>query len=175
MSHAPAFGLTFAATSIPAELQRPVQDREPETVVTASTTMSRLAALNNAFDALQAEQATRRHLFHVRRGRDAIQPARLRGQPREVKMPAADRRSLRTIAIDRIYPGAELRHNFPNAELDELAESMRRQGVLQPLLVRPRGEDFEIIAGARRWRAAQRAQLHEVPVILHTVGDAETL
>ena len=67
MSDAPAIRLTFAATSIPAELQRPVQDREPETVVKASTTASRLAALNNAFDALQAEQAERRHLFHLRR------------------------------------------------------------------------------------------------------------
>ena len=151
------------------ELQRPVQDREPE------TTLSRLAALNNAFDALKAEQAARQHLFHLRRDRDAIQPARPWGQPREGKMPAADRPTLRTIAIDRIYPGTELRHHFPDAELDELAESIRRQGVLQPLLVRPRGDDFEIIAGARRWRAAQRAQLHEVPVILHTVGDAETL
>ena len=67
MSHAPAIRLTFATTSIPAELQRPVEDREPEIVVTASTTASRLAALNNAFDALKAEQAVRRHLFHVRR------------------------------------------------------------------------------------------------------------
>jgi len=159
MSHAPAFGLTRA-------------HRYP---FAATTTLSRLAALNAQMDKLLEGQATRQHLFHLRRGRDAIQPARLRGQPREVKMPAADRRSLRTIAIDRIYPGTELRHNFPNAELDELAESMRRQGVLQPLLVRPHGDDFEIIAGARRWRAAQRAQLHEVPVILHTVGDAETL
>jgi len=135
MSHIPAFRLTrvhrypFAATSIPAELQRPVQDREPEIVVTASTTMSRLAALNKAFDALQAEQAERRHLFHLRRGRDAIQPARPRGQPREVKTLTADRPTLRTIAIDRIYPGAELRHNFPDAELDKLAESIRQQGV----------------------------------------------
>jgi ParB family chromosome partitioning protein len=144
-------------------------------VTTISTTASRLTALNNAFDALKAEQAARQHLFHLRRERNAIQPAWPRGQPREGKMPAADRPTLRTIAIDRIYPGTELRHHFPDAELDELAESIRRQGVLQPLLVRPRGDDFEIIAGARRWRAAQRAQLHEVPVILHTGGDAETL
>jgi hypothetical protein len=142
MSHVPAFRLTrvhrypFAATSIPAELQRPVQDREPEIVVTASTTMSRLAALNDAFDALQAEQAERRHLFRLRRGRDPIQPAQPRGQPREVKTLTTDRPTLRTIAIGRIYPGAELRRNFPDAELDELTESIRQQGVLQPLLVR---------------------------------------
>jgi ParB family chromosome partitioning protein len=135
--------------------------------------MSRLAALNNAFDALQAEQAARQHLFHLRREKDAIQPARPRGQPREGKMPMPatepDRPTVRTItvAIGRIY--------LPEAELDELAQSIRQQGVLQPLLVRPRGDDFEIIAGARRWRAAQRAQLHEVPVILHMVGDAEAL
>src|SRR6516162_11166971 len=120
MSHAPAFGLT-----------------RTHKYSFATTTMSRLAALNNAFDALQAEQAARQHLFHLRRDRDAIQTARPRGQPREVKKPTTDRPTLRTIAIGRIYPGAELRHNFPDAELDKLAESIRQQGVLQPLLVRP--------------------------------------
>jgi hypothetical protein len=74
MSHVPAFRLT-------AELQRPVQDREPQTVVTASTTMARLAALNNAFDALKAEQAARQHLFHLRHEKDAIQPAGTRVAP----------------------------------------------------------------------------------------------
>jgi len=151
----------MAAAPIPLSRRSPDQ---PETVATASTTLSRLAALNAQMDGLLEEQAVRRHWFYLRQR-----------QPREVEMPTTERTTLRTIAIDRIYPGTELRHNFPDAELDELAESIRQQGVLQPLLVRPHGDDFEIIAGARRWRAAQRAQLHEVPVILHTVGDAETL
>ena len=151
----------MAAAPIPLSRRSPDQ---PETVATASTTLSRLAALNAQMDGLLEEQAVRRHWFYLRQR-----------QPREVEMPTTERTTLRTIAIDRIYPGTELRHNFPDAELDKLAASIRQQGVLQPLLVRPRGDDFEIIAGARRWRAAQRAQLHEVPVILHTVGDAEAL
>jgi ParB family chromosome partitioning protein len=65
-----------------------------------------------------------------------------------------------------------------DAELDELAESIASKGVLQPLLVRRIPEDpaaFEIVAGERRWRAAQRAGLHEVPVVVREFGDGEAL
>ena len=68
------------------------------------------------------------------------------------------------------------RRNFAEAELDELATSIREHGVLQPILVRPApgapGE-FQIVAGERRWRAAQRANLHTVPVMVRTLDDAE--
>src|SRR5215472_16190031 len=70
---------------------------------------------------------------------------------------------MRTVSIDLIRPGTSLRRQFPENEIDELAASIREKGMLQPVLVRPRGEAFELIAGERRWRAAQRAGLHEIP------------
>ena len=75
------------------------------------------------------------------------------------------------------------RRRFPEAELDSLAQSLATYGVLQPLLVRPRpgtaeayaAPGFEIIAGERRWRAAQRAGLHELPVVVRELSDREVL
>ncbi len=70
------------------------------------------------------------------------------------------------------------RRHFGEAELEALAESIRARGVMQPLLVRPRadeGEAFEIVAGERRWRAAQMAGLHELPVLVHQLSDREAL
>jgi ParB family chromosome partitioning protein len=72
---------------------------------------------------------------------------------------------------------ANPRRDFDADHLDELTNSIREKGVMQPLLVRP-SEDpniFEIIAGERRWRAAQRAGLHDVPVIIREVDDKEAL
>jgi len=72
---------------------------------------------------------------------------------------------------------ANPRRDFDTDQLDELTNSIREKGVMQPLLVRP-SEDpniFEIIAGERRWRAAQRAGLHDVPVIIREVDDKEAL
>ena len=70
------------------------------------------------------------------------------------------------------------RRDFDADQLEELTSSIREKGVMQPLLVRPTTDDpniFEIIAGERRWRAAQRAGLHEVPVIVREVDDKESL
>ena len=70
------------------------------------------------------------------------------------------------------------RRNFDPAQIDALAASIRAQGVLQPLLVRPhpeRGGEFEILAGERRWRAAQAAQLTQVPVVVRDIADREAL
>lgn len=70
------------------------------------------------------------------------------------------------------------RHDFDPEQLEELANSIREKGIMQPLLVRPSSEDpnlFELIAGERRWRAAQAAGLHEVPVIIREVDDREAL
>jgi ParB family transcriptional regulator, chromosome partitioning protein len=68
------------------------------------------------------------------------------------------------------------RRRFDEAALDELAASIREKGVLLPLLVRPRPDgNFEIVAGERRWRAAQRAQAHELPVVIKELSDSETL
>jgi ParB family chromosome partitioning protein len=85
----------------------------------------------------------------------------------------------RSVPIELIRPGAlQPRRRFAEAELDALAQSIREKGILQPLLVRPLAAeeaDFELVAGERRWRAAQRVGLHEVPVIIRRITDTEAL
>ena len=86
------------------------------------------------------------------------------------------RGGVREIEVARIKPNPnQPRVQFGEAGLEELADSIRERGVLQPILLRPHGDDYMIIAGERRWRAAQRARLHEVPVIVRDFDDAETL
>ena len=82
--------------------------------------------------------------------------------------------ALRQLPIERLVPAKEQprRHFDPDA-LAELAQSISRQGVLQPILVRRLGRDFEIVAGERRWRAAGQAGLREVPAIVRDLSDAE--
>ena len=90
---------------------------------------------------------------------------------------AAEAGALQTIAIDRIRPGKlQPRTRMDDEALGELAESIREQGVMQPILVRPvEGNRFEIIAGERRWRAAQKAGLREVPALVKNVPDQAAL
>jgi ParB family chromosome partitioning protein len=93
---------------------------------------------------------------------------------------AFDPGSQRRVGIELIRPSAlQPRRRFVEAELEALAQSIREKGVLQPLLVRPVTDDdnaaFELIAGERRWRAAQRVGLHEVPVIVRSLADSEAL
>ena len=84
----------------------------------------------------------------------------------------------RRVAVSAIIANrSNPRREFDTEQLEELTNSIREKGVMQPLLVRP-SEDpniFEIIAGERRWRAAQRAGLHDVPVIVRDVDDKEAL
>ena len=91
--------------------------------------------------------------------------------------PASSPSRPQTVPVAHLRPGAgQPRRDFDEAALDGLAGSMRARGVLQPLIVRPcPGEDgrFEIVAGERRWRAAQRAGLHEVPVLVRDFDDRE--
>jgi ParB family transcriptional regulator, chromosome partitioning protein len=70
---------------------------------------------------------------------------------------------------------ANPRRTFDETALNELAESIRTQGVLSPLLVRPKGHSYEIVAGARRYRAAQLAGLDSVPVRIVELTDAQAL
>ncbi|MEP7180803.1 MAG: ParB/RepB/Spo0J family partition protein [Betaproteobacteria bacterium] len=90
---------------------------------------------------------------------------------------ASSKDSLQMLAIDRLKPGRyQPRTKMDEASLDDLAASIREQGVMQPILVRPvDGARFEIIAGERRWRAAQRAGLSEVPALVKTVPDQAAL
>jgi ParB family chromosome partitioning protein len=93
--------------------------------------------------------------------------------------PGGEGGAVREVAIELIRPGAfQPRRRFDEAELEALAQSVREKGVLQPLLVRPVEEAeaaFELIAGERRWRAAQRAGLHRVPVLVRALDDVEAL
>lgn len=81
------------------------------------------------------------------------------------------------IAIDKLVPGIyQPRKNFNKQTLQELADSIKENGLIQPITVRKRqGGGFEIIAGERRWRAAQIAGLHEVPALIKTMGDKDAL
>ena len=90
---------------------------------------------------------------------------------------AQPRASQRKVPIENIRPNPKNpRRNFSDAELSELTDSIRERGIIQPIVVRSRGADsFEIIAGERRWRAAQRAGLHELPIVVLDVSDAEAL
>ena len=67
------------------------------------------------------------------------------------------------------------RRRFDDAAMAELAESIAARGLLQPIVVRPRGGRYQIVAGERRWRAAQRAGLHEIPVVIKDIPDSSTL
>jgi ParB family transcriptional regulator, chromosome partitioning protein len=88
-----------------------------------------------------------------------------------------DIRTLRHMPIEllKASPNNPRKH-FVDAELDELANSIRDKGLLQPIVVRPVGSgDYEIVAGERRWRAAQRAGVHDVPVLIRDLSDGEAL
>ena len=82
------------------------------------------------------------------------------------------------VPVDSIVPNPEQpRRDFDESALNELADSIRQKGVIQPLIVRAiaGGARYEIVAGERRWRAAQIAQLHELPVIVREFSDSEVL
>lgn len=92
-----------------------------------------------------------------------------------VAVPAAakdGRETIQQIDIDLIEPSPyQPRTRFQESALEELSRSIQASGVIQPLLVRPKGDRFELIAGERRWRAAQRASLGRVPVIVRHIPD----
>ncbi len=80
------------------------------------------------------------------------------------------------IAVSRIAPNpSQPRKSFDDAKLAEMTRSIREKGILQPLVVRRRGDDYELIIGERRWRAAQRAGMDEVPAVVVDAGDREVV
>ncbi len=83
---------------------------------------------------------------------------------------------IRELEIDLIRPGQQQpRTTFDQSKLEELAQSIRTTGVIQPLLVRPAGGLFELVAGERRWRAAQLAGLVRIPAIVREIPDENLL
>ena len=121
-------------------------------------------------EAVMAEEGTRSRL-----GRGLAALIGDVGEESAIERPRAQRR----LPTGALRPNARNpRRSFAAAELDELAASLRERGIIQPIVVRPlraSADGFEIVAGERRWRAAQRAGLHEVPVVVIEATDAEAL
>lgn len=90
---------------------------------------------------------------------------------------ATDSYQVRRIGVDQIQPGrAQMRRQFDWVAITGLADSIRQSGVIQPIVVRPLGEGYELLAGERRWRAAQHAGLHDIPAVVRPdIDDDEAL
>jgi ParB family transcriptional regulator, chromosome partitioning protein len=105
--------------------------------------------------------------------------ALLGGNAPSAPAPSAEgdaRERVQRVPVSRVRPCAfQPRKDFAPESLKELADSIREQGIVQPLIVRPQGGNFELIAGERRWRAAQLLGLAEVPVIVRTADDRAVL
>ena len=108
------------------------------------------------------------------RGLDA-----LFGESTPKASPSVDNGPAHTLPLSKIVPNpGQPRHHFSKDALDELANSIREQGIIQPLLVRPKRLEpgmYEIVAGERRWRAANIAGLREVPVLIRELSDEEVM
>lgn len=104
-----------------------------------------------------------------------VGPAPRRAEEMGTQLPAGQR----MLPIERIRPNPnQPRRDFPEKDLQDLASSIREKGVIQPLILRPHPsepESFEIVAGERRWRAAQIAQVHQLPVVVRELDDTEVL
>jgi ParB family chromosome partitioning protein len=99
-----------------------------------------------------------------------------RGLDALISTPGPEGRRVTEVDIHRLKPNPrQPRERFSEPALAELADSIKTNGVLQPILVRPANGHYEIIAGERRWRAAQKAGLHHVPVIVRDVADSQLL
>lgn len=97
-------------------------------------------------------------------------------QEEPVAAASSGNRGVHSIEIALIHPHPEQpRRHFDSDALQELADSISKRGVIQPIIVRPNGRGYQIVAGERRWRAAQRAQLHRIPAIVREFDEAETL
>lgn len=106
----------------------------------------------------------------TRRKRPALQLGEILGASAELLKSGGQQ----ALALSQLRPGVgQPRREFDAKKLEELSRSIREQGILQPLLVRPSGEGYEIVAGERRWRAAQLAGLTEVPVVVRELSERE--
>ena len=106
------------------------------------------------------------------RGLSALIP----GAPESATVETPSGSSPKQVAVDRITTSPfQPRRSFDETKIDELASSIRNQGIIQPLIVRPKNDGFELIAGERRWRAAMRAGLSHVPVLVRDASDHEAM
>lgn len=89
-------------------------------------------------------------------------------------IPAEDR--VNYIGIHEIMPNVnQPRKTFPEEKIEELADSIREHGIIQPIVVRKKQKGYEIVAGERRWRAAMKAGLSEVPCLLRELSDEQNM
>jgi ParB family transcriptional regulator, chromosome partitioning protein len=124
------------------------------------------------------ERTPLRKKMGLGRGLDALLGEAIRGDanPAPAPSPQTPSHGVATIAVATIHPNPDQpRRYFSDEKLDELAASVIRHGIIQPIVVRPHAGGFQIVAGERRWRAAQRAQIHEIPAIIRDFDDAQTL
>ena len=92
----------------------------------------------------------------------------------EVDAEVGNKKEATTLPLKKIKPNKDQpRKHFDEAELAELSDSIKQNGILQPLLVREKGDHYEIVAGERRFQAAKLAQLEEVPVVIKAISDEE--
>jgi ParB family chromosome partitioning protein len=102
---------------------------------------------------------------------EAVRPATAQAEIPQQEEGGA--RGVREIEIGRIRPSpAQPRMHFDEEAIAELADSIAERGVLQPVLLRPDGDNFQLVAGERRWRAAQKARLHAIPAIVREIDDS---
>ena len=139
-----------------------------------SSLLSKDAELSSVIKSKISEKVKNSDNFNVKR------PSLGMAKVNELKVsPVASNNNQQMLPIQNLVSGKfQPRKNFDLAELDELAESIKANGILQPILVRPLtkgGSSYEIIAGERRWRASQIAKIHEVPVIIRDFDDETAL
>jgi ParB family transcriptional regulator, chromosome partitioning protein len=111
------------------------------------------------------------------KGLSSLIPSSIAKIPSPAAFPAPSLPVELRLEVSKIRPNPrQPRHSFDEASLDELARSLRAQGLLQPVVVRPLPDGrFELIAGERRWRAAQRAGIHQIPAVVRDVPDEKLL
>jgi ParB family chromosome partitioning protein len=114
-------------------------------------------------------------LGEARREEPLVRPSRESGEEGSTAAPRAE--GLASLSVAAIEPHPEQpRRHFDEEALDELAVSIGKRGVIQPVIVRPLGEGrYQLVAGERRWRAAQKAQLHEIPALIRELEEHEVM
>jgi ParB family chromosome partitioning protein len=124
-----------------------------------------------------ADKAPLRKKMGLGRGLDALLGEAIRGDSTsQAASPQSSGQGIANIAVAAIHPNPDQpRRHFAEEALEELSASIKRHGIIQPIVVRPHNGNYQIVAGERRWRAAQRAQIHEIPAIIRNFDDAETL
>ena len=126
-----------------------------------------------------AEKSPLKKKMGLGRGLDALLGEALRGDSMAAKSNSdmgSRGQGVATLSVIDIRPNPDQpRRHFADEKLDELAASIAKHGIIQPIIVRPFQGGYQIVAGERRWRAAQRAQLHDIPAIIRSFDDSETL